>query len=88
MTAEPEWLPIPGWEDEYAINRAGQVLSLPRTVVRRTGSRYTVRCAHLLTPFPQRTSGALTVLLHRPGHRRRFTIHRLLQAVFGTEAAA
>lgn len=42
MSAE-RWLPVPGWEERYAVSDHGRVMSLGRWEVTRTGVRFPVR---------------------------------------------
>ncbi|MCW2652030.1 MAG: hypothetical protein JWR32_3006 [Mycobacterium sp.] len=74
------WVEIPGWEGAYEISRDGQVRSLERVVVRRNGNRYRCR-ATILRPYRHR-SGHLSVLLSRPGCKRRVYIAALLREAF------
>lgn len=45
------WRPIAGWENFYEVSDHGNVRSLPRTLIRRNGMRYTVR-GRVLRPIP------------------------------------
>ena len=81
-----EFRPIPGFEHAYAVNRAGDVLSLRRVVVTRNGRRYTVR-QRLLAPMVQRKSGLKIVVLSDGGIQRRHYVEKLAREAFGRTAA-
>ena len=84
MTTE-QWVPIPGFEGLYAINRCGDVLSLTRVVKRRDGTIQTFQ-ARILRPM--RHDRLWTVVLSDHGRQRRFYVHRLVREVFGAGTLA
>jgi hypothetical protein len=72
---------IPGWEDCYVINEAGDVLSLERTVVRGNG---TYRVQRRRLRHSKKANGLRRVTLCRAGRRHRKYVHKLLQQVWGS----
>lgn len=78
MTGE-RWLPVVGYEGLYEVSDQGQVKSLDRYVRDPKGVRL-VR-ERILKSNPQ-TTGYLTVVLCREGHKKTRTIHQLVLESF------
>ena len=84
MTTE-QWLPVPGFENAYAISDHGRVRSLDRVIVRCNGAPYSVR-GRLLRVGVHRRSGMRCVSMSvgkRKCYRRLYITDRLLAEVFG-----
>jgi NUMOD4 motif len=85
MTAE-HWLPIPGYEDAYAISSHGRVRSYDRLVTRRDGRRRRVN-GQILKPGRDRF-GYEIVCLWRDNQRRGYSVRRLVSDLFTAQEAA
>lgn len=83
------WRAIPGWSNYYAINPAGDVLSLERTVIRSDGTPYPVK-PRIMRVCVHRPKGmhSRSVLLSRPGLRQRIYPHLIVREVFGDDVNA
>jgi hypothetical protein len=82
------WKDIPGFENQYQVSSEGRIRSLPRIILRSNNSPYTVQ-GRILRVKRHCVSGLLTVALvqGRRGHQHCAFVHRLVQSVFGEEAA-
>ncbi|MFC4373380.1 NUMOD4 domain-containing protein [Nocardia halotolerans] len=77
---DEDWFPVPGWDGVYSISRSGRIRSEERAVMRRDGTRQTVRRKELR---PTRNSnGYPCVELCLPGVRSVRMIHVLLLETF------
>src|SRR5213596_1074117 len=66
------WLPVPGYEQAYAVSSLGRVLSLPRPHARGGG---------IMRP-PLGKRGYLTVELWRDGKSKTVGVHQLVALAF------
>lgn len=88
MADDERWLPIPCWEGYYEVSNHGRVRSLPRTIIRRNGLRYTVR-GRVLRPVPHRRGRwPLAVTLAINGTAKQYLIHRLVAETFEEQEIA
>lgn len=76
--AGEELTEIPGYEDYYAVTRGGSVYSLPRTVTRKNGTKYSVPGRRLR---PGITDGYWLVNLAKGSHRTK-PVHLLVALTF------
>lgn len=78
-----EWRPVSGFEGFYEVSDAGQVRSVARSFMQRSG---TVRAfpSVVLKPKVQRKTRYLTVMLRdaTTGRKGEFTVHALVAAAF------
>lgn len=80
------WLPILGYEDQYAVSDLGRVKSLSRTVMRKNGSPISVR-TKVLKPGTT-AAGYPLVVLAKKGKTKSFTVHGLVLRAFTKSPAA
>lgn len=76
------WMPVPGYEDCYAISSLGQVKSLSRAVGNRWGSDAGKRIPERLKRFSKNLQGYLSVHLYTGCKMRKFYVHRLVAESF------
>lgn len=72
--------PIAGWENYYEVSDMGEVFSLPRTVVRKDGTKQSWQ-GRKMTTFIN-SAGYVGVHLSRPGKRMSAKVHRLVAIAF------
>ena len=81
------WRPVAGWQGYYEVSNLGRVRSLPRTLIRRNGTRYRVR-GRVLKPVPHRRGRwPLAVTLAANGTTRQYLVHRLVADAGERDAA-
>lgn len=73
--------PIPNFENEYAIDKAGTIYSLPRKVVGIDGTIYPIK-GKKLTILLNKQTGYKQVDLWKNNTGKRMYIHRLLAIIF------
>lgn len=74
------WRPVPGWVGFYEVSDDGQVRSLPRVIVGRTGKPLPVR-GRTLRPTPNE-DGYLKVALSRDNTRTTRGVHQIVLEAF------
>lgn len=74
------WKPIPGFEGQYEVSDRGQVASLPRSVVSRWGTTYTVP-RRVLVGVPNR-GGYLRLQLSQDAFATNHSVHVLVLLAF------
>lgn len=73
------WRDIPRYEGLYSISTSGDIKSLGRLIRCRGGERF--KNETNVTSYPNQ-KGYVMVQLYKGGHRKNFTIHRLLSITF------
>lgn len=80
MSAEEQWLDVPGFEGFYEVSDCGRVRSVDRVVDTQRGPR---RYRGVMRRLHQQASGHLLVTLSRPGEKMlTFAVHRLVMMAF------
>lgn len=75
------WKDIPDYEGYYQVSNMGNVKSLERMIIRKTGARQLTRSI-LLKPFRGRTSPYYQVQFSKNNFKCKFMVHRLVAKVF------
>ena len=76
-----QWRPVDGYERLYEVSSLGNVRSLPRVVLKCTGSNYTVK-GRQLKQVIKASTGHKRVYLARNGKLKTFYVHRLVAIAF------
>lgn len=85
MSRREQWVPIPGWEAEYSVNRRGQIRSEPRVSMRSDRKPYRVG-GGILKLF--RKGRWVGIRLYRPGQAEWVNVNKLVTEVFGRQHAS
>lgn len=77
-----KFLPVVGWEGMYQVNEVGDVISIPRVITRRNGTRQKFKGGHLKRFL--NSAGYCVVRLSDASNGRRLTarVHRLVAEAF------
>ncbi|WP_415649104.1 NUMOD4 motif-containing HNH endonuclease [Rhodococcus ruber] len=81
FTTEENWAPVPDFEGYYEVSDLGRIRSVDRVIVRKNGSRQTVR-SRILALHPNVVSGYPQVHLYISGHGTMLYAHQLVAAAF------